>query len=85
MCWKQEWAMAINNLNWAIIHVQRAQVKVRKRQLTAADVQSTDIVQRLRQTQEELKRMIDSYGIKRTPNPARVQELMTGKRTVKGV
>lgn len=33
MCWKQEWAGAINNLNWAIIHVKRAQIKLQKRKL----------------------------------------------------
>lgn len=31
MCWKNEWAMAINNLNWAVIHVGRALVKLEKR------------------------------------------------------
>ena len=31
MCWKQEWAMAINNLNGAIAHVERARAKLQKR------------------------------------------------------
>jgi len=31
MCWKQEWAQAIQNLNSAIMHVERAQVKLHKR------------------------------------------------------
>ena len=31
MCWKHEWAMAINNLNRAIVHVQRAQVRLQNR------------------------------------------------------
>ena len=33
MCWKQEWAMAINNLQMARIHIERAQEKLKKRQL----------------------------------------------------
>lgn len=33
MCWKQEWASAINNINWGIIHVKRAQIKLQKRAL----------------------------------------------------
>ena len=33
MCWKQEWASAINNINWTIIHIERAQAKLRKRQI----------------------------------------------------
>lgn len=31
MCWKHEWAMAINNLNSAIAHVQKAQQKLQNR------------------------------------------------------
>lgn len=31
MCWKQEWAQAIENLNSAITHVERAQLKLHKR------------------------------------------------------
>jgi hypothetical protein len=31
MCWKQEWAMAINNLEHAVGHIQRARVKLEKR------------------------------------------------------
>ena len=31
MCWKHEWAMAINNLNSAIAHVQNAQEKLQNR------------------------------------------------------
>jgi len=31
MCWKQEWAMAINNLNRAAIHVMLAKAKLQKR------------------------------------------------------
>jgi hypothetical protein len=31
MCWKQEWAAAIGNLERAIVHVERAKVKLEKR------------------------------------------------------
>jgi len=31
MCWKQEWAMAINNLNRAAVHVMLAKAKLEKR------------------------------------------------------
>jgi hypothetical protein len=31
MCWKQEWAMAIGNLNHAIEHIERAESKLFKR------------------------------------------------------
>lgn len=31
MCWKQEWAMAIGNLNHAIEHVNKAKLKLEKR------------------------------------------------------
>lgn len=31
MCWKHEWAMAINNLNSAIMHVQRARERLQNR------------------------------------------------------
>lgn len=31
MCWKQEWAHAINNLQKAIMHIERARDKLNKR------------------------------------------------------
>jgi hypothetical protein len=31
MCWKQEWAAAIGNLEHAIVHVERAKVKLERR------------------------------------------------------
>ena len=31
MCWKHEWAMAINNLQWAIKHIDRAKSSLKKR------------------------------------------------------
>ena len=31
MCWKQEWAAAYNNLQWAIIHTERAKAKLEYR------------------------------------------------------
>jgi hypothetical protein len=31
MCWKQEWAATIGNLNYAILHVERAYAKLQKR------------------------------------------------------
>ncbi len=33
MCWKYEWAKAVNNLNHAIVHVERARKKIHKRLL----------------------------------------------------
>jgi len=33
MCWKNEWAKAINNLTSAIIHIKRAQAKIHQRLL----------------------------------------------------
>ena len=33
MCWKQEWASAINNLQTAITHIERAEKKLLKRRL----------------------------------------------------
>ena len=33
MCWKYEWAMAVNNLNNAITHVERARRKIHRRLL----------------------------------------------------
>lgn len=33
MCWKYEWAMSVNNLNYAILHIKRAQLKLHKRLL----------------------------------------------------
>lgn len=33
MCWKQEWASSINNLQTAITHIERAEKKLEKREL----------------------------------------------------
>jgi len=31
MCWKDEWARAINDLNFAVAHVEYAQKKLQRR------------------------------------------------------
>lgn len=35
MCWKEEWAYAISDLNKAIAHIEKAREKMEKRRLNA--------------------------------------------------
>lgn len=63
MCWKQEWAMAINNLNFAIEHVERARVKLSKRLL-----RNEATLQKLRQNKKH------NYPKELEPVEARVQK-----------
>lgn len=95
MCWKQEWASAVNNLNWAILHTERAKMKLEKRvkgfekyTLSAEDVEKARmgvieceaLIVNFKESQEKLKRLIDEVGIWRQDNPARTKTLMEGRK-----
>jgi hypothetical protein len=95
MCWKQEWASAVNNLNWAIRHTERAKAKLEARiagfenyTLGESEVEKARqgaaeceaLITNFKNSQERLKRLIEVVGISRTDNPARTRILMTGRR-----
>jgi len=65
MCWKLEWARAINNLEWAKKHIERARDKVEKRNLGQAAGECTAMLVFLSGIQLQLKDLIDEYGISR--------------------
>jgi len=113
MCWKYEWAKAANNLNHAIIHVERARKKIHARLLrnkktlkklskskkyncpahldpvkalikknSEAEEQCRQVIADFKEKQDQLRRMIDAYGIKMSSKKSRMTEkLMKGKRT----
>ena len=84
MCWKDEWAKAVNNLEWAIIHTERAQGKLEKKRRFPGVDKCEEIIADLRQKQEQLKELIETYGITRTENPAMANISMVGRRTSRG-
>ena len=84
MCWKDEWAKAVNNLSWAIIHTERAQGKLEKKRRWPGVNECKEVIADLRQQQEHLKEMIETYGITRTENPVMVSRSMAGHRTSRG-
>lgn len=112
MCWKYEWAKAVNNLNRAIIHVEGARKKIHKRLLRnqrtlrvykkskkwnypgclapvealikknrEAEEQCRRVIADFREKQNQLRRMISTYGIKMVSKKSRMAEkLMRGRR-----
>ncbi len=84
MCWKHEWARAVNNLEWAKIHVQRAIIKTTKRHMHYATARGEKLLQELTRIQEELKEMVDTYGISTKQAAKSVKENMDGRRKKRG-
>ena len=99
MCWKQEWAAAFNNLQWAIIHTERAKEKLRARSTNSLKVKLTDediaaatkgfyecenIINRLQREQVMLKWLIENVGLWVKDNPERTRTLMEGRRRKTG-
>ena len=100
MCWKQEWAAAYNNLQWAIIHTERAKTKLEKRALndmkhtlSPADVEAAkigkvecdDLIRGFKEDQEILKNLIENVGIWVKDDPSRTRTLMEGRRQKRGL
>lgn len=84
MCWKHEWAKAINNLNWAKIHVLRARTKVQKRGMDNATKRCDELLKTLTDAQQNLKCMIDSFGISKKTSAPSLDKLMSGSRKKRG-
>lgn len=110
MCWKYEWARAVNNLNYAITHVERARAKIHKRLLRnektlrkmsqskrynypcylepvqtlieknrEAEEQCKQIIADFIKRQDQLRHMIEVYGIKFPSKKSQVtKRLMEG-------
>jgi len=83
-CWKHEWARAINNIEWAKIHVRRARLKVEKRGMNCAAGECDIILSTLEEAQETLKDLINVYGISQKASPSSLDRHMKGQRTKRG-
>jgi hypothetical protein len=66
MCWKQEWATAIGNLNYTILHVERARDK---------------LIRRLERNEKHLQRLVNSKKFNYPPMLAPVQKLIEKNRS----
>ena len=84
MCWKDEWAKAVNNIEWAIIHTDRAQSKLEKRGNSPGVDECKEVITELRQSQEQLKSMIEKYGIRKKENAVMAKRSMAGHRISRG-
>ena len=84
MCWKHEWARAINNLEWAKIHIQRAKVKVQNRNLVTAAEVCERLAENLEELQGELKNLIRLYGISKKQGAESLEKHMRGRRVKSG-
>lgn len=108
MCWKYEWAMAVNNLNHAIIHMKRARRKIHARLLRnerhlkkleklnytsqfprvkelieknrEGERQCRQLIADFKKKQDHLRRLLNTYGIKRSKKSRMAEKLMKGKR-----
>jgi len=84
MCWKNEWAKAINNLNWALIHIERARIKVERRNNSEAVQECRLLTLNLKCVQDRLKNLIDQHGIRRVDGSITTERQMRGQRTKRG-
>ena len=84
MCWKHEWARAVNNLEWAKIHIERARAKVEKRNLSLPAGECTAMIVMLSGIQEGLKDLIKTYGISKKGAARSLEKHMEGRRTKSG-
>lgn len=84
MCWKHEWARAVNNLEWAKIHIERAKLKVEKRGMDKATRSCEELLETLDNAQMNLKCMIDSFGISKKETAVSLEKHMEGRRVKTG-
>ena len=84
MCWKHEWARAVNNLEWAKIHIQRAREKVTLRNLDLAAGECTAMLVMLTGIQEGLKDLIEEYGISKKARASSLETHLKGRRVKSG-
>ena len=84
MCWVHEWAKAINSIEWAKIHVERARIKVKKRGLGGATQECDKLIDTLQASQDQLKSLIEKYGIFKTNDAESLIHSMTSGRTKAG-
>jgi len=84
MCWKNEWAKAVNNINWALIHIERAKIKVERRNNSEAALESACLIGTLTNVQTRLKNLIDEHGISRVYDSKSTEKHMKGQRRTRG-
>lgn len=84
MCWKHEWARAINNLEWAKIHIERAQIKVKKRNRIIATNTCEELIELLKEAQDTLKDLIVMEGISMKEKAPSLEKRMKGSRVKSG-
>jgi len=84
MCWKNEWARALNNINWALIHIERAKVKVEKRNNSEAAQECSCLIGTLSNVQTRLKDLIAEHGISRVKGSTSTEKYMRGQRRKRG-
>lgn len=84
MCWKHEWAKAVNNLEWAKIHTERARIKVERRNLSEAAQTCANLIGELDDIQGQLRKLIEVYGISTKKDAPSVERNLKGRRIKAG-
>ena len=83
--------MAVNNLNWAILHTERAKHRLEGRAFLSRTTAGFEkarqgaaeceaLIATFKESQGRLKKLIHEVGISRTDNPTRTRTLMNGRR-----
>jgi len=85
MCWKNEWARAVNNVESAKIHIRRARAKVECRGLFEAVERCDNAIQWLERIQENLNKLIADFGITSVKGSRTTETLLKGQRKVRMV
>lgn len=84
MCWKHEWAKAVNNINWALIHIERARIKVERRNNSEVAMECACLIGTLTNAQTRLKNLIDQHGISGVKGSKSTEKHMRGQRRKRG-
>jgi hypothetical protein len=61
VCWKQEWASAINTINWTIIHIERAQAKLHKRRINNEETKGKILIKGDKWSLQVVEKLILKY------------------------
>ena len=85
MCWKHELARSVNNLNWALIHLNRARDKLHDRRWMDGEARAAEVIETLMKQQQAIRELVEQYGITRKENERSTARHLDGRRKIREV
>ena len=80
MCWKYELARSVNNLTWALIHLNRARDKLWDRRWMDGEARAAEVIEALMKQQQAIRELIEQFGITRKENERLTARCLRGRR-----